>query len=64
MNTQWVINQLRGRLVPEPPAANARLPFDLDDQIDQTLITTHAGVPLVIELFRRSVPQRWAMSRF
>lgn len=39
--------------MPETPSAHARLPFDIDDQIDPTLITAHAGVPLVIELFRR-----------
>lgn len=39
--------------MPETPSTNARLPFDIDDQIDPTLITAHAGVPLVIELFRR-----------
>jgi len=39
--------------MPEPPSANTQLPFDIDDQIDPTLITAHAGVPLVIELFRR-----------
>ena len=37
----------------ETPAANVRLPFEIDDQIDPTLLTAHAGVPLVIELFRR-----------
>jgi len=39
--------------MPETPSANTRLPFDIDDRIDPTLITAHAGVPLVIELFRR-----------
>jgi len=29
-----------------------RLPFELDEQIDDSLITAHAGVPLVAELFR------------
>jgi len=29
-----------------------RMRFELDDRIDQTLTTAHAGVPLVIELFR------------
>jgi hypothetical protein len=33
---------------------SARLPFELDDQIDDSLITAHAGVPLIIEAFRRS----------
>jgi hypothetical protein len=36
----------------EPPSLPARLPFEIDDRIDPTLITAHAGVPLVIELFR------------
>ena len=31
----------------------SQLPFDIDDRIDPSLITAHAGVPLVIELFRR-----------
>lgn len=39
--------------MPETPSANVRLPFDIDDQIDPTLLTAHAGVPLVIALFRR-----------
>jgi hypothetical protein len=39
--------------MPETPSANTRLPFQIDDQIDPTLITAHAGVPLAIELFRR-----------
>jgi hypothetical protein len=38
--------------MPEPPSLPARLPFEIDDRIDPTLITAHAGVPLVIELFR------------
>jgi hypothetical protein len=29
-----------------------RLPLELDSQIDEPLITAHAGVPLVVELFR------------
>jgi hypothetical protein len=29
-----------------------RLPFQIDDTIDPTLVTGRAGVPLVIELFR------------
>lgn len=32
----------------------ARLPFELDDQTDESLITAHAGVPLLVELFRAS----------
>lgn len=31
-----------------------RLPFELDDRIDDSLVTAHAGVPLVVELFRSS----------
>src|SRR5512141_539761 len=31
-----------------------RLGYELDDQIEEALITGHAGVPLVIELFRAS----------
>lgn len=30
----------------------SRLPFELDDKIDETLITAHAGIPLMAELFR------------
>ncbi|MEX5215663.1 MAG: IS1380 family transposase [Nitrospiraceae bacterium] len=33
--------------MPEP------LPFEIDERIDPRLVTAHAGVPLVIELFRR-----------
>src|SRR5512136_1948877 len=29
------------------------LPFEIDDTIDPTLVTSRAGVPLVIELFRQ-----------
>lgn len=29
-----------------------RLPFELDDKLDETLSTPHAGIPLVAELFR------------
>ena len=32
---------------------NSRLPFEIDDTIDPTLVTGRAGVPLVIELFRQ-----------
>jgi hypothetical protein len=39
--------------MPELPSLPTRLPFEIDDQIDPTLLTAHAGVPLVIELFRR-----------
>lgn len=33
---------------------NGRLDFELDERIEESLITGHAGVPLVIELFRAS----------
>ncbi|MDF0676112.1 MAG: IS1380 family transposase [Nitrospira sp.] len=39
--------------MPELPSERPRLPFEIDDRIDPTLVTAHAGVPLVIELFRR-----------
>lgn len=32
----------------------ARLPFELDERIDDSLVTAHAGVPLLVELFRAS----------
>ena len=35
------------------PTENSRLPFEIDDTIDPTLVTGRAGVPLVIELFRQ-----------
>lgn len=35
------------------PTKDARLPFEIDDTIDPTLVTGRAGVPLVIELFRQ-----------
>ena len=35
------------------PPENPRLPFEIDDTIDPTLVTGRAGVPLVIELFRQ-----------
>jgi len=38
---------------PERAPADVQLPFDLDDRIDPSRITAHAGVPLVSELFRR-----------
>jgi len=34
------------------PETSPRLPFEIDDAIDPTLVTGRAGVPLVIELFR------------
>ena len=34
------------------PATPPRLPFEIDEAIDPTLVTGRAGVPLVIELFR------------
>ena len=35
------------------PTEHARLPFEIDNAIDPTLVTGRAGVPLVIELFRQ-----------
>jgi hypothetical protein len=35
------------------PQDTPRLPFEIDDAIDPTLVTARAGVPLVIELFRQ-----------
>jgi hypothetical protein len=35
------------------PESSPRLPFEIDDAIDPTLVTGRAGVPLVIELFRQ-----------
>jgi post-segregation antitoxin (ccd killing protein) len=35
------------------PETSPRLPFEIDDTIDPTLVTGRAGVPLVIELFRQ-----------
>lgn len=35
------------------PQEPTRLPFEIDDAIDPTLVTGRAGVPLVIELFRQ-----------
>jgi hypothetical protein len=35
------------------PDTSPRLPFEIDDAIDPTLVTGRAGVPLVIELFRQ-----------
>jgi len=30
-----------------------RLPFEIDERVDPSLVTAHAGVPLLIELFRK-----------
>ncbi len=35
------------------PETSPRLPFEIDDAIDPSLVTGRAGVPLVIELFRQ-----------
>ncbi len=35
------------------PESSPRLPFEISDAIDPTLVTGRAGVPLVIELFRQ-----------
>jgi hypothetical protein len=39
--------------MPETPSESPRLPFEIDARIDPSLVPAHAGVPLVIELFRR-----------
>lgn len=39
--------------MPEMLSERMQLPFEIDDRIDPALITAHAGVPLVVELFRR-----------
>jgi len=39
--------------MPKQPSLPSRLPFEIDDRIDPTRVTAHAGVPLVTELFRR-----------
>lgn len=39
--------------MPETLSERRQLPFEIDDRIAPGLITAHAGVPLVIELFRR-----------
>ena len=36
--------------MPQPPT---QLPFDLDDVVDPSLVTSRAGIPLAIELFRQ-----------
>ena len=36
--------------MPEEPT---RLPFEIDETIDPSLVTARAGVPLLIELFRQ-----------
>jgi len=35
------------------PHSPTRLPFDLDDVLDPSLVTARAGVPLAVELFRQ-----------
>ena len=35
------------------PDTSPRLPFEIDEALDPTLVTGRAGVPLVIELFRQ-----------
>lgn len=39
--------------MPETVSESRPLPFEIDDRIDPSLVTAHAGVPLVIDLFRR-----------
>ena len=50
--------------MPEQPSLPTRLPFEIDDRIDPMLVTAHAGVPLVIELFAAWGRRRWSMRRF
>ncbi|MGD0264995.1 MAG: hypothetical protein ABSD47_08560 [Candidatus Methylomirabilota bacterium] len=35
------------------PEETPRLPFEIDETVDPSLVTGRAGVPLVIELFRQ-----------
>lgn len=49
--------------MPETPSETARLPVEIDDRIDPSLVTAHAGVPLVIELFDVSAPRRLCRNR-
>lgn len=39
--------------MPERSSECSPLPFEIDHRIDPGLVTAHAGVPLVLELFRR-----------
>jgi hypothetical protein len=48
--TEWVRPKTRRSAMPEEPT---RLPFEIDETIDPSLVTARAGVPLVIELFRQ-----------
>ncbi|MEK7232892.1 MAG: IS1380 family transposase [Elusimicrobiota bacterium] len=32
--------------------SQSRLPFEIDQEVDESLVTAHAGVPLLVELFR------------
>lgn len=36
-----------------PELLSERLPFEIDDRLNPSLVTAYAGMPLVIELFRR-----------
>jgi hypothetical protein len=45
------------------PKETPRLPFEIDDTIDPTLVTGRAGVALVIELFRQLGSPRHLMRR-
>jgi hypothetical protein len=40
--------------MPEKKLYFEPLPFEVDSEVDESLITAHAGVPLVVELFRAS----------
>ena len=39
--------------MPERSSECSQLPFEIDHRIDPGLVTAHAGMPLVLELFRR-----------
>ena len=53
--TPWVkIRQVEEEAMPEKKLEFERLPFEVDAEVDGSLITAHAGVPLVVELFRAS----------
>lgn len=49
--TKLATGQPRRTLLPEPQSLPARLPFEIDNRVYPIIITAHAGVPLVIELF-------------
>jgi len=44
--------------VTERKSKGASLPFELDAEVDSSLLTAHAGVPLLVELFRSRARRR------